>query len=288
MPLRLALTLAIAAGGMVLAPPLQAATVTVVHGVPGFRADVYVNGKKALTGFQAGAMTTPIHLPAGRYHLAIRPAGAAPSSAPALAASVTLGARENASVVAHLDAQGKPMISLYRNDVSSVAVGRSRFTFRQVAASPPVDVLVDGRPVFRDVGNSAERTTTVPAHTYTVSVVRAGTHHRLWGPAPVSVRGRDHLHRLRGRVVHPRLAGPARAEDPRPRTAARAHPGGRQRARGDERGRGMVGHPRRRPGVARPSRRAADHMEDTRESHRRQLSAGRVPGVAGSAPPAGY
>ena len=75
MPLRLALTLTLAAGTMALAPPLQAATVTVVHGVPGFRADVYVNGKKALTGFPAGAMTTPIHLPAGLYHLAIRPAG---------------------------------------------------------------------------------------------------------------------------------------------------------------------------------------------------------------------
>ena len=188
MPLRLALTLALAAGSMAFAPPLQAATVTVVHGVPGFRADVYVNGKKALTGFQAGAMTTPIHLPAGRYHLAIRPAGASPHSTPALAATVTLTDSENASVVAHLNAQGKPMISLYRNNVAPIAMGHSRLTFRQVAAAPPVDVLVNGKTLFRNVPNSAERTTVVSSHTYSVAVVSAGTKHRIWGPASVSVR----------------------------------------------------------------------------------------------------
>jgi hypothetical protein len=188
MPLRLPLTLALAAGSMAFAPPLQAATVTVVHGVPGFRADVYVNGKKALTGFQAGAMTTPIHLPAGRYHLAIRPAGASPNSTPVLAATVTLTGSENASVVAHLNAQGKPMISLYRNNVAPIAMGHSRLTFRQVAAAPPVDVLVNGKTLFRNVPNSAERTAIVSSHTYSVAVVSAGTKHRIWGAASVSVR----------------------------------------------------------------------------------------------------
>jgi hypothetical protein len=182
------LALTVAAGSIALAQPLQAATVTVVHGVPGFRADVYVNGKKALTGFQAGAMTTPIHLPAGRYHLAIRPAGASPHSAPTLAATVTLTGDENASVVAHLNAKGKPMISLYRNNVAPIAAGHSRLAFRHVAAAPAVDVVVNGRRLFQNVPNSAERTAIVPARTYSVAVVRAGTHDPIWGPASVSVR----------------------------------------------------------------------------------------------------
>src|SRR4051812_20506035 len=105
--------LAVLAAMLVAAAPASAATVTVVHGIPAFPADVYVNGKKALSGFEAGQMTDPIDLPAGSYQLAIRKAGSPASSKPALSGSLTLKKDSNASVVGHLDGTGKPSLSVY-------------------------------------------------------------------------------------------------------------------------------------------------------------------------------
>lgn len=70
-------------------------TVTVLHALPGFTADVYVNGKLTLSGFEPETATDPLELPPGRYRIAIRDVGAAPTSEPALAGTVTLKAGEN-------------------------------------------------------------------------------------------------------------------------------------------------------------------------------------------------
>lgn len=166
----------------------QAATVTVVHGIPGFRADVYVNGKRTLVGFEAGTMTNSLKLPAGRYRLAIREAGAAASTKPALTGSVRLGADTSASVVGHLSAQGSPMLSVYTNDVSRPAAGRTRLTVRHTADAPPVDILVDGKPLFQGIRPPAQRERELAAGTYTVSVALAGTDTNVWGPSQLMLK----------------------------------------------------------------------------------------------------
>ena len=66
------------------------ATVTVLHALPGFTADVYVNGKLTLSGFKPETAAGPLELPPGRYRIAIRDVGADPASEPALAGAVTL------------------------------------------------------------------------------------------------------------------------------------------------------------------------------------------------------
>src|SRR5713101_4733353 len=47
------------------------ASITVLHGLPQFTADVYVNGKLLLDGFKPESVTQPISVPAGTYHIAI-------------------------------------------------------------------------------------------------------------------------------------------------------------------------------------------------------------------------
>jgi hypothetical protein len=157
-----------------LAQSTETGTVTVLHGVPGLTVDVYANGKVLIPGFAPGSQSPPTALPAGEYAIAIRPAGAAPDSAPAISSTVTVPAGVNASAIAHLDAAGTPKLSVFVNDVKPLGLDEARVTVRHTAAFGPVDVLAGGQPLFQGVTNGQEGTTTVPAGTYPIAVTAAG------------------------------------------------------------------------------------------------------------------
>src|SRR5438094_9556674 len=76
--------------GRASAAPATPATVTIMHGLPGFTADVYVNEKLTLDGFKPKDATPALSLPAGRYDIAIRNVGESADTKPALQASVKL------------------------------------------------------------------------------------------------------------------------------------------------------------------------------------------------------
>ena len=117
------------------------ATVTVVHGVPGATVDVCANGSAAITGFTFKSEKT-LSLPAGTYSLGIVKTGQACTQANYLAsASPSVTAGENASVVAYLDASGKPVLGAYANDTSAVASGQGRLLLSHNAAAPGVNVV---------------------------------------------------------------------------------------------------------------------------------------------------
>lgn len=165
----------------------HAAKVTVVHGVPDLTVDVYVNGELTLEGFEFETITDPIDLPAGDYQLDIRPAGAPADSEPALSGSASVADDTNASIVAHLDANGNPTLSVFANDTSTVAAGDARLTVRHTAAAPSVDVLADGSAVFTNLANPDEQSADVPAGTYSVSVAATGTTDPVIGPVDLSL-----------------------------------------------------------------------------------------------------
>src|SRR5205823_2056459 len=77
-------------------------TIVIIHGLPKFTADVYVNGKLLLDGFKPEAVTAPLKLPSGTYHIAIRNVGAPPDSTPAVQGDITLQAGKNYTAAAHL------------------------------------------------------------------------------------------------------------------------------------------------------------------------------------------
>src|SRR5438093_11358615 len=109
------------------------ATLTVLHGLPHFTADVYVNGKLTLDGFKPAESAGPLQLPAGTYDIAIRDVGADPNSTPALEGSITLKADVNYTAIAHLTASGGRTLSLFRNPLKPVAAGRARLRLRYTA-----------------------------------------------------------------------------------------------------------------------------------------------------------
>lgn len=149
--------------------------VTVVHGVPDLEVDVWVNGDALLPGFTFGTVTDPLTLPAADYDIEIYPAGTDPEgNDPALADTVTLPAGANASIVAHLDADGNPTLSVFVNDISTIDAGNGRVTARHVAAAPTVDILANDDVLFGGVSNPQEGVADVPADTYNVKIVPAG------------------------------------------------------------------------------------------------------------------
>jgi Domain of unknown function (DUF4397) len=163
------------------------AMVTVVHGVPGLTVDVYVDGEAALESFEPGTITDPLELPAGEREIAIREAGAPADSDPAIQASATLEAGSDVSVVAHLDADGQPTLTVFENDTSAIAAGEARVVVRHTAAAPEVDVLANGDPLLTGITNPNEASGSVPADTYSVAVAPAGTTDAVLGPTDLAL-----------------------------------------------------------------------------------------------------
>ena len=189
------IALAAAAGLALTLTPMSAqaapgdATVSVLHAVPGLTVDVYANGDELIPDFKPGTLSDPLTLPAGSYDLEVFAAGDDPESAdPAIEANgVEVPEGANATVVAHLDADGNPQLTPFVNDTSKTAPGEARLTARHTAAAPAVDVRADGDVLFADVVNPKEGKIDVPAGAYSADVVLAGTSDVAIGPADLDL-----------------------------------------------------------------------------------------------------
>lgn len=126
------------------------ATVTVIHGItgqdlglaPSLPVDVEVVGVGcALTNFTFGTISSRLSLPAGAYDLRVRLSDGACGGAVAVAANqVPFAADENATVIAHLDANGGPTASKFTNDLSPSSQHQGRVQAHHTAAAPAVDL----------------------------------------------------------------------------------------------------------------------------------------------------
>ena len=190
--IRTIMTIAAVSGtSLALAPAAQAADdahVSVLHGVPGAVVDVYANGEALLTDFKPGTLTDPVALPAGDYDLKVVAAGDGADGKPIIEADgVGVPAGANITVVAHLSASGKPVLTPYVNDTSAIAAGQARLTVRHDAAAPAVDVRAGGDPVFTGLVNPKEASADLPAGTVSADVALAGTDQVVIGPADVDL-----------------------------------------------------------------------------------------------------
>jgi hypothetical protein len=184
-----ALLLALVGLGAAPASAADTATVSVLHAVPGVTVDVYANGQKLIPDFTPGTLTDPMQVPAGTYDIAIYPAGVNPSSTQpaAEAKGVAVPAGANATLVANLDASGKPTLNAFVNDVSPVPAGKARVTVRHVAAAPAVDVRANGTPVVTGLTNPQEKSLETAPGTISADVVVAGTSTVAIGPASLTL-----------------------------------------------------------------------------------------------------
>jgi hypothetical protein len=162
--------------------------VYVVHGIPDTPVDVYVDGKRAIDDFRPISEQGPVDLPAGSHEVALFAADAKDGSGtPVLSARATVPAGGNVTLVAHLDAGGKPTVSPFVDDVSSVPAGQSRLVVRHTAAAPAVDVLAGGKPVVTGLTNGKQKALEVPAGKVSAAVAAAGSTDPVIGPADVDL-----------------------------------------------------------------------------------------------------
>ncbi|MGW0916458.1 DUF4397 domain-containing protein [Streptomyces sp. NPDC002784] len=164
------------------------AVVSFFHGVPGLTVDVYANGDALLSDFEPGTITDPRSLDAGTYDIQVFEAGKGPDGAPAVERKIEVPEGADATVAAHLSADGEPRLTAFVNDVSKVDAGKSRLTVRHVAAAPAVDVRAGGQPVFKGLENPKEDTTLVDAGAVSADVVLAGTDTVAVGPADLNLQ----------------------------------------------------------------------------------------------------
>ena len=172
-----------AAQGATAAEP---ASVTVVHGLRGLVADVQVDGKVVLKGFAEERSTDPLPIPAGSHRIVVRSARDA-AGPPVIDTTIDLVAGESRSLVAHLDDQGKPALTSFRNDDAPIPAGQGRVVLRNTAAAPSVQIVVDGKPLGAAVGSGAATDVLLPAKAHTVAVQAPGGGATLLGAQTVEV-----------------------------------------------------------------------------------------------------
>ncbi|MGY1581143.1 DUF4397 domain-containing protein [Streptomyces sp. MN13] len=171
-----------------LADEQDKAMVSVFHGVPGLTVDVYANGDELLSDFKPGTVTDPKSLDAGTYDIQVFKAGQGPDGTPAIEKEVEVPKGANATIAAHLSADGEPQLTAFVNDVSKVDAGKSRLTVRHVAAAPAVDVRAGGQPVFKGLENPKQDSAVVDSGTVSADVVLAGTDTVAIGPADLDLK----------------------------------------------------------------------------------------------------
>lgn len=169
-----------------MASPADApATVSVIHGVRGMAADVRVDGKLVLSGFAPQRVTDLMALPAGAHRVQIWTAGSPASVKPTLDTSVTVTAGSHATLAVGLSSSGSPQITLYDDMLAPVAAGTSAFAVRNIAATPPVRVTLDGKVVAEAILAPQQKVTAVSAGTHTLAVLPASGDSPLFPPQSV-------------------------------------------------------------------------------------------------------
>jgi hypothetical protein len=141
----------------------DAATITLLHGIPGATVDVAVDGEVLLPGFEPGA-TQDLSAFAGQTlaNLEVRAAGTEDVVIGPVA-EFAVPASGNWTVIAHLDADGNPTVTPFENNTSATADGQGRLTVRHTAAAPAVDLVVgDTRPI-EGAANGASAELELPA-----------------------------------------------------------------------------------------------------------------------------
>ena len=176
----LALGAALVAAPTASAQDAGTAELVIVHGLRGFTADLYVDGKLLINSFRPERSTDPMAVPAGSHLVEIREAGTGADTTPAVTATIDLAAGSRYDAVAHVDQAGTPKVSLFLDDVSPLPPGQARAVVRNTAATGPIDVRFGPTVAASGLANGAGADTLLPAGEYEVAVAAAGS------PTPIT------------------------------------------------------------------------------------------------------
>jgi hypothetical protein len=168
----------------------SAATVNVVHGIPGAVVKVCVDGETAIPRFEYGQKAVGVALPAGVHRVRVVAAGKACTAPAILKKRYDLAAGRNYTVVAALRPSGAPALPAFANRVGPTADGMARLTVRHTAKAPAVIVWAGSTKLIRGTGFTwgEERTRAVPAGEYRVKVALPGSRKAVIGPRHLTLR----------------------------------------------------------------------------------------------------
>ncbi|MGE0878391.1 MAG: DUF4397 domain-containing protein [Acidimicrobiia bacterium] len=170
-----ALALSAAVAGLVAPAGAQtsAATITLIHGIPNTDVDVEAGGRNVFTAFKY-SQTQDLSSLAGQTLQGLKVKAAGTSTVAIDAGNVTLPSSGNTTIIAHLDAAGKPTLGVFANDTSTIAAGKGRLIVRHTAAAPAVDIRANGTVAFANVVNGKEGKADLAAGTISADVVPTG------------------------------------------------------------------------------------------------------------------
>jgi hypothetical protein len=180
-----------------------------VHGIPGLKVKVCVDGQPAIRGFEYGERAVGVSVPAGTHRVRVVPAGK-PCSAPKLLSHrYQLKPGENYTIVAAVRPDGAPRLAAFGNGVRPTDTGRARLTVRDTPQAPAVNVWAGGTKLIGGSGFSwgDGRTFAVPHDTYRVKVSLPGTKTPVIGTPAAQPAKRKGLPGLRRRDAWPLSAG---------------------------------------------------------------------------------
>jgi len=157
------------------------ANYSIVHAIPlGYGADVvdvYANNTLVVDNAVPGNVKS-LSFPRGNIRISIYSNGVVPgpTTSPLLSSTnFYLSNGNNLSFVAHLTADEKPKLSLFKNMVTEAGAKRSWLSIRHVAASSALQIRTNGYPVYIPLTNGMERKRSLPFGSYSVDALHSET-----------------------------------------------------------------------------------------------------------------
>lgn len=132
----------LAATGAGTATAAPTARVTLIHGIPGFVADVALDGKVVLSGFKFQHVTDVLQIPAGKHRVQIYKAGT--KTNPQLDAVLALKGGQDLSAVAAVGESGKPQAFVFDNHLPRAFDSPRAVVLRNAAGVGPVALRIGG------------------------------------------------------------------------------------------------------------------------------------------------
>jgi hypothetical protein len=139
------LTVTLALGvGQTLSTAAHAADAYLIHGIPGVEpVDISVNGSCDFDDVEFGDIAGPVDIPAGVYEIAVfLDGGGLCDGDLAITGAFDVSLLDTAFFVAHLDANGAPLLTKFNANTSAIEPGNARVTAYHTAAAPAVDLRI--------------------------------------------------------------------------------------------------------------------------------------------------
>lgn len=172
--------------GTVTPAAAQDVNITLIHGIPDVDVDVEINGDIAVESFQFGDRQDLTSL-AGETLDSLVLFGAGTDADVFDLSDITIPDDGNYTYIAHLDADGEPIVTRFTNDIRPITAGKGRLTVRHTAGVGPVDISLDGGNIIRNLSNAREGGADIEVGDYEIAVHDVDEEDALIGPADISV-----------------------------------------------------------------------------------------------------